>query len=96
MPHRLIVLLLLFAFLRVSAQNVSAQPAQTGALPANPTVAQIIQKYLSFVGGVQQLKDIHSRIDSGTYNYGGIDQVVLTVTVKKCDLNESLPDDIFL
>jgi len=73
MPHRLTVLLLLFAFLRVSAQTAGAQPAQTGALPANPTVAQIIQKYLNFVGGEQQLKDIHSRIDTGTYNYGGIE-----------------------
>jgi hypothetical protein len=58
MPLRLPILILSFAFFRVSAQ--------TEAPP-------IIHKYLNFLGGEKQLKAIHSRIDNGTYNYGGIE-----------------------
>ena len=57
MPSRLLIILLLFALTTGHAQ----------------TPPQIIQKYLTFLGGEQRLKAIHSRIDSGTYNYGGIE-----------------------
>jgi hypothetical protein len=58
MPLRLILLLLSFAFFRVSAQTEAPQ---------------VIHKYLNFLGGEKHLKAIHSRIDNGTYNYGGIE-----------------------
>jgi hypothetical protein len=58
MPHRLTVLLIFLISLRVSAQT---------------TAPEIIHKYLNFLGGEKHLKAIHSRIDSGTYNYGGIE-----------------------
>jgi hypothetical protein len=58
MPLRLIIFLLSFACLQVSAQ---------------PKPAKVIHAYLNFLGGEQRLKAIHSRIDSGTYNYGGIE-----------------------
>ena len=57
MPNRLLTVLLLFVFFKGAAQ----------------TAPQIIQKYLSFLGGEQHLAAIHSRVDSGTYNYGGIE-----------------------
>jgi CubicO group peptidase (beta-lactamase class C family) len=57
MPNRLLTVLLLFVFFKGTAQ----------------TAPQIIQKYLSFLGGEQHLAAIHSRVDSGTYNYGGIE-----------------------
>jgi hypothetical protein len=57
MPSRLLTILFLFALATGYAQ----------------TPPQIIQKYLTFLGGEQRLKAIHSRIDSGTYNYGGIE-----------------------
>ena len=57
MPNRLLTVLLLFVFFNGAAQ----------------TAPQIIEKYLNFLGGEQRLAAIHSRIDSGTYNYGGIE-----------------------
>ncbi len=57
MPNRLLTVLLLFALTRGAAQ----------------TTPQIIEKYLTFLGGEDRLKAIHSRSDSGTYNYGGIE-----------------------
>jgi hypothetical protein len=57
MPSRLLTILFIFA-------------VNTGHAQTPP---QIIQKYLSFLGGENRLEAIHSRIDSGTYNYGGIE-----------------------
>jgi hypothetical protein len=37
------------------------------------TVETVIANYISFIGGVQQLKKINSILTSGTYNYGGIE-----------------------
>ena len=37
------------------------------------TPDQLFSKYLAFLGGEPQLRTIHSRIDSGAYNYGGIE-----------------------
>jgi hypothetical protein len=58
MQLRLIIMLISFISLRASAQT---------------TAPEIIHKYLNFLGGEKRLKSIHSRIDSGTYNYGGIE-----------------------
>ncbi len=57
MPSRLLTILFLFAVTTGHAQ----------------TTPQIIEKYLTFLGGENRLKAIQSRIDSGTYNYGGIE-----------------------
>ena len=37
------------------------------------TPDQLFSKYLTFLGGEPKLKTIHSGIDSGAYNYGGIE-----------------------
>src|SRR5882757_4748505 len=46
-------------------------------LPAIASTAQsvdsIFSRYIQFLGGEQQLRNLHTRIDSGTYNYGGIE-----------------------
>ncbi len=58
MPNRLLSVVLLFFFARSCAQT---------------TAPKIIDKYIHFLGGEKNLKAIHSRTDSGTYNYGGIE-----------------------
>ncbi len=58
MLHRLLTVLLVFVVASASAQV---------------TAPAIIQKYVHFLGGETNLKAIHSRIDSGDYNYGGIE-----------------------
>jgi CubicO group peptidase (beta-lactamase class C family) len=58
--------------LRASAQT--ADPKTANPKYANSqTAPEIIQKYLDFLGGQKLLKAIRSRIDEGTYNYGGIE-----------------------
>jgi hypothetical protein len=52
----------LFTFLLLATLAGNAQSVNT-----------IFSRYLQFLGGEQRLKTIHSRIDSGTYNYGGIE-----------------------
>lgn len=37
------------------------------------SVDSVFAKYLDFLGGEQRLRTLHSRIDSGTYNYGGLE-----------------------
>jgi len=54
-------------FLRASAQTANPKTAE------QQTAQQIIEKYLDFLGGQKRLKAIHSRIDEGTYNYGGVE-----------------------
>jgi outer membrane lipoprotein-sorting protein len=36
-------------------------------------VDTVLNNYVSFLGGEQNLKQVQSRIDSGSYNYGGIE-----------------------
>ncbi|HEY4110857.1 hypothetical protein [Puia sp.] len=37
------------------------------------SVDAVFTRYIDYSGGKQQLQSVHSRIDSGTYNYGGIE-----------------------
>jgi hypothetical protein len=37
------------------------------------SIDSVFARYIRFLGGKQRLQSIHSRIDSGTYNYGGIE-----------------------
>ncbi|HEY4336650.1 MAG TPA: hypothetical protein VGM89_12150 [Puia sp.] len=58
MPSKTVLfVLLLFTTLASSAQPVDA----------------IFSKYIQFLGGEQRLHSLKSRIDSGTYNYGGLE-----------------------
>jgi len=59
MTKHAIIGLVLFFSLTASAQSQSPD--------------SILARYISFSGGRPLLQSIHSRIDSGTYNYGGLE-----------------------
>src|SRR5579871_243954 len=44
-----------------------------GLLTTAQTTDQVISRYISFLGGEKQLTTIHTRTDSGLYNYGNIE-----------------------
>ncbi|MEP6596499.1 MAG: hypothetical protein ABJA71_11165 [Ginsengibacter sp.] len=52
----------LFVFFFISSLNITAQ-----------TVDEVISNYITFTGGEQQWKIIHTIVTTGTYNYGGIE-----------------------
>lgn len=37
------------------------------------TADEVIAKYISYIGGAERWKNIHSLVSSGTYNYGGLE-----------------------
>jgi hypothetical protein len=37
------------------------------------TVDEVLSRYITFTGGEQQWKSVHTIVSSGTYNYGGIE-----------------------
>src|ERR1700761_2836467 len=51
----------LFFFLLLATLTTTAQ-----------SVDSIFARYLQFVGGEEKLRNLHTRIDSGIYDYGGI------------------------
>jgi len=71
MPSKTVLLVVLLA-----ASNLAfgQDPTQAAAVAyTEQPVDVIFTKYLQFLGGEERLHALKSRIDSGTYNYGGLE-----------------------